>query len=498
MSFINSVVTALTASFLLLCFQKARQYFKRLAIERQHRCQPPPSTPSKDPLLGLDSVYRMLLSVKENRRNLSLKEQLDLYGYTFQSNLFGKTEVFTAEPQNLQAILATDFENFGVEPMRLFVFEPLIGKGIITTDGAHWAHSRALLQPIFSRTQFANHSAFETHVARLIDRIPKDGSTVDLQPLFAKLALDSSSEFLFGESLELLSDSPTGGAQTFWYNYNYAQGGVGRRLQLPRWNIFTRDTKFWKTCAVARRFVEQYVEKAFSHQPEKESDRVVLAYGLSKVTQDRDDMRNQLLNVFLPAHDAIAVALTNVFFNLARHPDVWSKLHKEILDLGDEPLTFERLKRLTFLQYVIKETLRLFPTIGSVGRVALRDTIIPTGGGRSGTSPILIRRGDSVRTSFYALHRRKDFFGEEAEHFDPERWGKLEPPRWSYLPFGGGPRVCPGQQLGMAEVSYAIVRILQTFRGIESRDPVYGFVENYKITTESKNGAKVSLTPTEE
>ena len=491
----QSLTKAFAATLLLLCFQKAYLYFKRLAIRRRHKCQPPPSTASKDPFLGLDSVYRMLQSVRQNRRNLFLKEQLDSFGYTFQSKLFGRSEIFTAEPQNLEAILDKDFENFGVEPMRLFVFEPLIGRGLMTTDGAHWAHSRALLQPIFSRTQFTNYLAFETHVARLINLIPKDGSTVDLQPLFAKLALDSSSEFLFGESLGLLSAEPTSVAQMFWQNYSYAQRGVGRRLQLPRWNVFTRDTKFWDACAFARNFVEQYVEKACSLRPERKSEQAVLAYGLSKITQDRNEMRNQLLNVFLPAHDAIAVALTNVFFNLARHPAVWSELRKEIVDLGDERLTFERLKRLTFLQYVIKETLRLYPTIGSVGRVALRDTIIPTGGGKSGTSPIFIRMGQYVRTSFYALHRRKDCFGANAEQFDPKRWAELDPPRWSYLPFGGGPRVCPGQQLGVAEVSYTIVRILQTFQSIENRDPVDEFIENYKVTTESRNGAKVCLTP---
>ena len=234
MTLTASIVTALAASTLLFCFSKARWYFKRLTIKHQHKCQPPPFTPSKDPLLGLDSVYRMLRSVKENRRNLSLKEQLELYGYTFQSNLFGRTEVFTAEPQNLQAIFATNFENFGVEPMRPFVFEPLIGKGIMSTDGAYWAHSRAFLQPVFSKTQLADYSTLEIHVARLINLIPKDRSIIDLQPLFAKLALDSSSEFLFGESLGLLSATPTNGAQAFWDNYSYAQRGIGRRLQLPR------------------------------------------------------------------------------------------------------------------------------------------------------------------------------------------------------------------------------------------------------------------------
>ena len=491
---LSVVIAALSASIVLFSLQKALRYFQRLSIKRRYGCQPPPATLSRDPFFGLDSVYRMLRSVKENRRNLSLKEQLDTYGYTFQSNLFGKTEVFSADPQNLQAVFATDFRSFGVQPMRLFVFEPLIGKGIMTMDGSHWAASRALLQPIFTRTQITDLSTFNTHVTRLIDLIPKDGSTVDLQPLFARLALDSASEFLFGESLQLLSSHPSRDAQTFWQMYSYAQAGVGKRLQLPRWNLFTRDKKFWESCAVARGFVKLQVDKALLYS-EKESERAVLAYGLSKVTQDRDDIRNQLLNVFLPAHDATAVVLTNVFFNLARHHGVWDKLRREILDIHSEQLTFERLKSLTYLQYVIKETLRLYPTVGSVGRIALRDTVLPVGGGKAGTSPFLIRKGDGLRTSFYALHRRRDIYGEDAEQFKPGRWANLHPPHWAYLPFGGGPRVCPGQQLGLAQVSYTVVRILQVFQAIEDRDPVTEFIENYKITTESKNGAKVCLIP---
>ena len=490
----QSIIAALTVSAFLYSFQKAQQYFKRRAIELQHGCQKPRSAPSRDPFFGLDSVYRILRSVKENRRNMSLKDQLDAYGYTFVSNLFGNTEVFSAEPRNLQAVFATDFERFGVQPIRLFVFKPLIGKGIMTMDGACWANFRAQLQPIFARAQITDLSAFDTHVTRLIDLIPKDCSTVDLQPLFARLALDSSSEFLFGESLGLLSAHPADDSQRFWQAYQYAQAGVGKRLQLPRWNIFTRDRKFWVSCDVARGFVESHADKALLG-PAKESERAVLVCGLSAVTQNRGDIRDQLLNVFLPAHDAIAVALTNVFFNLARHPDVWGKLCQEILSIGSEKLTFERLKSLSYLQFVIKETLRLYPTVGSVGRIALRDVVLPTGGGKAGTSPFLIRKGEGLRTSFYTLHRRKDIYGKDAAQFKPERWVHLRPPHWAYLPFGGGPRTCPGQQLGLAQVSYTVVRLLQVFQDIENRDPVLEFIENYKITTESKNGAKVCLIP---
>ena len=464
----------------------------------KRECQPPPTLPSLDPFFGLDSVFHILRSFKENRRNLSMQEQLDLYGLTFRSNLYGRTKLFTAEPRNLQTIFSTKFASFGVEPIRLFEFAPFIGKGIMTTDGLFWAHSRSLLRSTFNKTQISKLSAFDVHVTRLIDLIPKDGTTVDLQPLFARLALDSSTEFLFGESVESLTSHSTLDAQEFLSAYSYGQAGVGRRLHLPKWNLFTRDPKFWKSCRIARKFVEKHVDQALFRRAtsiDKEEDQIILVYELAKETDDREDIRNQLLNVFLPAHDAVAVSLTNIFFNLARHPNVWAKLRQEVLDIGSTEITFGVLKSLKYLQRVISETMRLYPVIGSTARVALHDTILPTGGGSSRTSPIFVKKGDIISTSFYALHRLNYIYGDSANEFDPDRWVTLRVDHWGYLPFGGGPRICPGQQLALTEIAYAIVRILQTFREIENKDPTWDFVESYKITTESKNGAKVVLIP---
>ena len=100
-------------------------------------------------------------------------------------------------------------------------------------------------------------------------------------------------------------------------------------------------------------------------------------------TQDRPArIRAELLNVFLPAHDSTGVALTNVFFNLARHPEVFAELREEILEegLSNATWTFDRLKGLIYLQQVINETFRLNPAISTNARMALRDTILPTGG----------------------------------------------------------------------------------------------------------------------
>lgn len=481
------------------------RHFARRKKAQAHGCLPAPSIQQRDPVFGFDILVQLFQAIRNNRRNVSMKTLFEIYGNTFQVKSWSNKKIFTLEPKNLQSVLATDFANWGVQPLRLFAFEPFVGKGIMCSDGAFWEHSRALIKPTFARTQIADlHlSTFDTHVTKLIELIPGNGSTVDLQPLFARLALDSSTEFLFGESVGSLSaESVSDEVQNFLDAYSYGQRVVGRRFQLPHWNLLTWDRKFWSSCKVAHAFVDNYITKARSEldnpkTPKLGPERFILVRELLEKTKDVKDVRNQLLNVFLPAHEATGVALTNVLFQLARNPSVYARLREEIHEDGrdNESWTFERLKSLRYLQNVISETFRLNLTIGTTIRIALHDTILPTGGGSpQSKAPLYVNRGDVVTLSLYALHRRKDLFGEDAADFRPERWESLRPIQWSYMPFNGGPRVCLGQNLALTEVAYTLVRFLQAFKTIENRDPIHEFVEVYKLSTESKNGAKVAFT----
>lgn len=493
---INILLFIPVGYFIYLATGRTLLYLRRRKIIRERNCQQPPGLRQLDPFFGLDVVFRVFRSFRDQRRNISFKEQFDRYGPTFQSQIYGTTKLFTIEPKNLQSVFSTDSGSWGVQPLRLFFFGPFIGKGIMTTDAEFWEHSRALMRPTFARPQVSNLASYNVHVERLLGLIPTDGSDIDLQPLFARLALDSSTDFLFGHSTASLSQTTAVDAEVFLEAYNYGQAGVGKRMQLPRWNVLTRDKRFWRSCTVAREFVEKFVDAALDAMKdpgEKRAERLILAHELAKQTQNRDDIRNQLMNVFLPAHDATSVALTNIFFHLARHPEVYNKLRREILAGDERDLTFERLKGLKYLQYVMSETFRLNPAIGQMNRVALKDTVLPTGGGHKGMCPIFVKKGSVITTSFYALHRLKHIFGADAHLFRPERWETLRPTHWSYLPFGGGPRVCIGQQLALTEVGYTIARIVQHFGRIENADPVLEFVEQWKLTTDSKNGAKVRL-----
>jgi len=112
--------------------------------------------------------------------------------------------IVTIEPDNIKTILSTKFNDYSLGKTRKISFVPVFGHGIFTTDGAAWERSRGMVRPNFTRQQVADLDMFEAHVSHLIDSIPRDGSTVDLQNLFFALTMDSATEFLFGRSTNTL------------------------------------------------------------------------------------------------------------------------------------------------------------------------------------------------------------------------------------------------------------------------------------------------------
>lgn len=461
---------------------------------KDHKCQTPYLVPSKRYLLGLDVLVRMYQSYNRGQRNSGLKRQFDVYGPTFLAKPFAATRIFTIEPTNLRIVFGGS-QDWGIQPLRLSVFKPFVGEGVLNTDGRQWKHARALIQPTFDKVQLASLEDFDAHVRRLLDIIPSDGTTVDLQPLFSRLNLDSVTEYLFGESVMSLASTTTIDAKEFLESYSYGQARVGKGLQLPlrTWSIL--DFKYWKACAVSRRFVDKYVTMAFARRQSSTDivgKKYVLAHELAKVSKDRPFVRDQLLNVFIAGYDTITIALTNIFFHMARNPSLFTKLRKETLRCPAD-IDTEGLKRLKYLQSVINESLRLNPPLPLNSRIALRDTIIPCGGGPDRTSPIFVQKGDVIVTSVYALHRQEKVYGHDTDCFRPERWESIQPSHWEFLPFSAGPRVCPAQRLALAQISHALFHLSRRFSAIENRDENFDYEENYKISTESKRGAKVAL-----
>ncbi|KAH6983892.1 n-alkane-inducible cytochrome P450 [Ilyonectria destructans] len=482
------------AIFLILGINKGLKVFAEWSFSAQHRCQKPQVAYSG--FLCLGRVVSLLSAMKKCESLELIRSWHSQYGNTFRTSL-GRTILITIEPKNVQAILALKFKDFDLG-YRNKALSPLLGQGIFASDGKMWEHSRALVRPSFVRSQVADMDVYERHVSNLIANIPLDGSTVDLQELFFQMTIDSATEFLFGESIDSLragNEKPS-----FAKDFNAAQDGLAIRTRLGPLMIFYRDGAFSKATLEARRFVDQFVQRALEYRdahaedkdaPAAPEQRYVFLYELAKQTADKKVLTDQVLNILLAGRDTTASLLSITFFILARRPEVWNKLREEVLKVENKRPSFEELKSMTYLTWVLNESLRLYPVVPLNFRTANKDTCLPVGGGPDGKDPIFVPKGQEVMYSVYSMHRLPAVFGPDATEYRPERWASLKP-GWAYIPFNGGPRICTGQQFALTEASYTLCRLVRRFKSIESRD-TQPFKEGLTLTLASKNGTKVSL-----
>ncbi|KAJ5613234.1 n-alkane-inducible cytochrome P450 [Penicillium lagena] len=516
------VVLAAGAVAIVFTILKIAQFVHEWKYARDNGCQPPIHTVVRGPL-GLGLVTDMLAAARENRILELVHGWHREFGTTFKAKMVARTIVFTVEPKNVQTVLALKFKDFELGELRNRAFRPLLGSGIFSTDGSKWEHSRGLLRPNFTRNQITDINVYETHVAALIKRIPCDGSTFDLQDLFFRMViasltllfsriwlthgktLDSATEFLFGESVHSLNDGTSTSASSFATDFNTAQEGLAFRTRLGPLMLFHRDRKFSKAVVDARAYVDRFVQKAINYRVSLDSgekvpedarklneQQYVFLYELSKRTRDKAELTDQLLSILLAGRDTTASLLSITFFTMARRPEIWKKLREEVLTLGGRKPSFEDLKSMTYLSWVLNETLRFYPIVPMNARMANKDTYLPVGGGPDGKSPLYIAKGHEVMYSVHTMHRLPEHFGPDADEYRPERWETLRP-GWAYLPFNGGPRICIGQQFALTEAGYTTVRLMQHFETIENRDPK-PFEEGLTLTMASFNGTKVAMT----
>lgn len=515
---------ALTASLIFVLVRSlltARHH--RLAAARLH-CLPPPDRHSTLPF-GLSFLQLAIQADRKKRFPDFLQERFDsLQCATVRCSLFGTETYQTCDPKNIQAILATQFHDFSLGDRRKNACNPLLGSGIFTLDGRGWEHSRTMLRPQFAREQVSDLDLEERHVQNMMRALPVDGQgwiETDLQVLFFRLTLDSATEFLFGESVDSqIKEMPgydvaadekdrhqdeSGFAQAF----DESQGWLATRTRFQDLYWLVQSKGFRRSCDRTHRFVDHFVRLALSRPPielaeegkftdeKKPKEKYVFLNALAAQTRDPLELRYQLLNILLAGRDTTASMLGWLFYLLARHPAVFTKLRATVLDTFgtyDAPreITFARLKACTYLQHVNNETLRLFPVVPANGRMAVRDTTMPRGGGPDGMSPIYVKAGQNVEYSVHVMHRRKYLWGPDAAEFKPERWEGRKV-GWEYLPFNGGPRICIGQQFALTEASYVAVRLLQRFQSLENMDPEPVPKHNLSLTNCSATGVKVRM-----
>ncbi|KAF1924654.1 cytochrome P450 [Didymella exigua CBS 183.55] len=451
---------------------------------------------------GLCFWYAQIKAIKEHRLLPHMQSSFsELECHTRHHYILG-TDIYTTEdPENVKAVLATDFSKWSLGRERIDEIRSYLGMGIFVNEGAAWKHSREMLRPCFERSVISDTESLERHVQRLFELVPKDGSAVDLQPLLHDLSMDMATDLLFGRSTNALDKGQNASeVQAFCDAFDYASNPFEREA-FKKWGTITlflpdRFNKAKKKhVKIMQDFVDRIIDAHIAGSRTEGKQRYNFISALLEATPNRTTIRSELLNILLAGRDTVASLLSNLIWNLPRHPSVLARLRVEIEQaVGSNAPTYEQLKDMRFLKAVVSESQRLYPVVPLNSREALEDTLLPRGGGAHESQPVLVPKGSYVAWHMYSMQRRSDLFGADADAFRPERW--LEPgfrPGWAFVPFSGGPRVCIGQSFALTEAMYVVVRLVQGF-DIERRD-FDAWREKFSITCTGLNGCKVGLTP---
>ncbi|KAK5106304.1 hypothetical protein LTS08_000422 [Lithohypha guttulata] len=421
---------------------------------------------------------------------------------TCDNYLFGLQGFFTTDPKNLEYINNTKFEDFELGSRRLGCL-PFLGDGIFCQDGPAWKHSRDILKRQFMRVQYNDLSTLEPFVESFVSSFAGAKSVVDIQPACFNFTLSTTTALLFGEPVDDLGVEKT---KDFAYHFDYASEKTALRLRLSDLHFLHISRTFTKSCDAVRAYADYFVGKAMRARTELGEKEAFAKYpfiiDLYGQVGNAQKVRDQLINVLLAGRDTTACTMSWAIFMLVRHPEKLARLRAEIYEATDGKTNFTRghLQRMPYLAAVIKETLRLYPQIPINNRNASRTTWLPRGGGADGLQPIMIRKGQGIGYSTYHMHRRKEYYGEDAEDFRPERWltDELVNIGSAYVPFHSGPRICLGKDFAFTESSYAIARFVQAYPNLRLPEgtkvvPVGQEPQNLTIVVSSAEGCKVSL-----
>ncbi len=390
-----------------------------------------------------------------------------------------------SHPDLVEDILVTRNRLWQKDRFLQVTLRPIVGNGLLSSEGDFWRKQRRLAQPAFHRDRIAAYAGIMVAEASRLARTWRDGEVRDVHKDMMGLTLGIVAQTLFGanvgdhaddvgESLEAVLAVVADPLELFV--------PLLKHLPTPQRRRFNRAVT--KLDAIIYGVIE---ERRRTGAAETSDLLSMLLHAQDEDGSRMTDkqLRDECLTLFLAGHETTALNLSWTWLLLSQHPDVKAKLTRELDEvLGDRGATFADLPNLRYTSNVIAESLRLYPPAWSMGREARED--VDVGGYR-------IRRGEQVWFCPWSIHRDPRWF-DDPDAFRPERWeGDLAKrlPRYAYFPFGGGPRFCIGQSFAQLEAVLLLATLARDFDVDVLPKP--RAIPEPSVTLRPKHGLRVRL-----
>lgn len=409
-----------------------------------------PPGPRGLPLLGPALAYR-------RDPTGFLADSARRHGDVVYARFAGVHLYLVSDPRHIEHVLVARRDRYGKDRF-LRSLAPVLGQGLLLSDGALWRSQRRRMAPAFAHRHVGQYTDAIVAASAEHAALWRPGAVVDIGAAMMRLTLDITLRALFG-ALDRSDDPARVGRAATFINDHFA-AALGNPLTPPRWlptpgNLALRRTVRELDDVVARILAARRRAPASDH-PRDLLDMLLAARDDDDTAMSDRQVRDEILTLLLAGHETTAHALTFALHLLARHPEIDAALADERAALPSPP-TLADVPRLQLHEQVILEALRLYPPVATLGREALEDDEI---------AGYRIPRGAIVVMSQWVVHRDPRHY-PDPERFHPARWTpefRRQLPRLAYFPFGGGQRVCIGEAFALLEARLALAVLLAARR----------------------------------
>ena len=449
-----------------------------------------PILPAPSPRQRRLSLFEFIGALRDSAIDSFAQEAYELD--ILERRIFGRRLFVLNDLAAIKHVLIDNATNYQKTEITRRILEPGLGKGLITSEGETWRQHRRAMSPAFDHRSIAAYTPIMTGAAEELlaqwGKVPS-GTGVDVQTAMMEVTLNIISRTMFSSDSD---DIVTIMARSAGRYQAEMRPNIMDMMGLPKWLAgLPRNRVAQRTLGEFDQVIDRLIEERTrdpGNNPKDLLARLIAARDeQTGGSMSAQEVRDHIITIFLAGHETTAMAMTWTWFLLSQHPQEESKLHAELDSvLGGRAPTHEDLNKLTYTRMVVEESMRIYPPVHTIGRQAIgADTLA----GRH------IPKGSTILIAPWVLHRHVKLW-ESPGRFDPERFSakaSAARPRFSYLPFGGGKRICIGAAFAVAEATVLLATLAQRYslRVV----PGHNVQPQGLITLRARHGMKMLLTP---
>jgi cytochrome P450 len=365
---------------------------------------------------------------------------------------------FVNHPDGARRVLQENNANYSKQTLQYNALATLTGRGLLTNEGPSWLRNRRLIQPAFSRGRLESiYPLVSGSIQPMLGHwqtAAGTGQPVDLDRDMLRLTLDVVARALFSFDLSKEAYTLTGAVMQA---LDHIIGRARNPLALPDWFPSGENLRFRRAVNTLDSAIQAMIHQrlALPQMPDDLLTTLLNAHDENGQGLNERQVRDEVITLLIAGHETVASALTWTWYLLALHPEVGAQMEREVSRVLDGRMPQPAdLPRLETTRRIFMEALRLYPPAWLITRTAIAEDEI---------LGFHIPAGALIILSPYTLHRHARFW-QQPEEFNPDRFSSENQTRFSYIPFGGGPHLCIGNNFAMIEAQLILAISAQRFR----------------------------------